>query len=92
MVTLRTHRDNVEWHNGRNAKLAGELPSANPYPLSADPDSRHMRWALGYDETPAVNALLTCSVDDVVDAIVSAQAATGAGVKVTIDGVDWLVI
>jgi hypothetical protein len=46
----QARRDNVEWHAGRDARLAGLPVDANPFMISADPDSRRARWALGWAE------------------------------------------
>jgi hypothetical protein len=53
-------RDNVEYHQGGNARRDGEPESANPFTASSDPDSRHARWALGWKEAaPAAELELT---------------------------------
>lgn len=51
MTKTDPRRDNVEYHQGRDARRAGLKADANPYsPTTADPDSRRARWALGHAE------------------------------------------
>lgn len=48
----KTRKDNVEYHNGKNAFLSGLKQSDNPYLNTEEtrnnPDSRWNRWDAGY--------------------------------------------
>lgn len=46
----RTRRDNVEYHAGRAARVAGEALEACPY---LEGGERAARWTLGWNEAPA---------------------------------------
>jgi hypothetical protein len=55
----QTRRNNVEYHQGRDARLAGASAEANPY-SGNDPDGRRARWALGHAEAaPAAEEIET---------------------------------
>jgi hypothetical protein len=58
----QTHRANVEYHQGSDARLAGIARDANPYTESADPDSRRARWALGWDEAAPMQQQVNATV------------------------------
>ncbi len=45
-----TRRDNVEYHQGRDAYHALKPITDCPYGPTAFHDSRHLRWCLGWEE------------------------------------------